>query len=176
MLALDASVGAYSCKLWWRVGNTASICSRTLLACCCLHLTCFLLCRYNTSCYSSLLQQVDATADAEVVFQQHFGSAAVNAQYKAPYAALWLHPDDLLRLQQQQQQMAQLGSVPVRQSMRASFVASSSGGLRAAPSTTGARWAAGGLDGTGALSHCIPSHLWCDVFFHKVFLRGCGCV
>lgn len=63
-------------------------------------------CSYNISCYSSLLQQADATADAELVFQQRSTSKAVAQTLVAPYGALWLHPDDLQHLQQLQSQQA----------------------------------------------------------------------
>lgn len=63
-------------------------------------------CSYNISCYSSLLQQADATADAELVFQQRATSKAVAQTLVAPYGALWLHPDDLQHLQQLQSQQA----------------------------------------------------------------------
>lgn len=59
--------------------------------------------RYNISCYSSLLQQVDATADAEIAFQQHTPSTTAGQAQVGPYAAVWLHPDDLQHLQQLQQ-------------------------------------------------------------------------
>jgi hypothetical protein len=109
---------------------------------------------YNTSCYSSLLQQVDATADAEAVFQQRFSSAAAHAaahaQHQAPYAALWLHPDDLQRLQEQQQseQQAHHGAKGssgnlVRQSVRTSLFAGSSGGLGGVRASTVARCVCG---------------------------------
>jgi hypothetical protein len=61
------------------------------------------LCRYNISCYSSLLQQVDATADAELLFQQRAMSPAAMQAALGPYGALWLHPDDLQQLSQSQQ-------------------------------------------------------------------------
>jgi hypothetical protein len=59
-------------------------------------------CRYNISCYSSLLQQVDATADAELVFQQKAADPAAAQAALGPYGAVWLHPDDLQHLQQLQ--------------------------------------------------------------------------
>lgn len=63
-------------------------------------------CRYNISCYSSLLQQVDATADAGVAFQQQASAQAA----LAPYAALWLHPDDLQHLRHLQSQQGAPGA------------------------------------------------------------------
>jgi hypothetical protein len=73
----------------------------------CSHVgVCFPACSYNISCYSSLLQQADATADAELVVQQRVTSRAVAQTLVAPYGALWLHPDDLQHLQQLQSQQA----------------------------------------------------------------------
>lgn len=63
-------------------------------------LACFLccLCRYNSSCYSSLLQQVDATADIELLFQQTAASPAAAQQQAGRYGVVWMHPDDSSRL------------------------------------------------------------------------------
>jgi hypothetical protein len=55
-------------------------------------------CSYNTSCYSSLLQQVDATADAEVFFVQRAMIPAAAQQQAGHYAAVWMHPDDAAQL------------------------------------------------------------------------------
>lgn len=82
-------------------------------------------CRYNISCYSSLLQQVDATADAELVFQQQATNSAAAQAALGPYGAVWLHPDDLQHLQQLQGQVtAAGGSGAVAQGARASVVGS----------------------------------------------------
>lgn len=80
-------------------------------------------CRYNISCYSSLLQQVDATADAELVFQQKAADPAAAQAALGPYGAVWQHPDDLQPLQQLQGQGASVsGSNASRYGVRASVV------------------------------------------------------
>ena len=55
---------------------------------------------YCSSCFGSLLQQVDATADLALSFEQPgaAGTAAA-AALCAPYGAAWLHPDDAAQLQ-----------------------------------------------------------------------------
>lgn len=80
-------------------------------------------CRYNISCYSSLLQQVDATADAELVFQQKAADPAAAQAALGPYGAVWQHPDDLQHLQQLQGQGASVsGSNASSYGVRASVV------------------------------------------------------
>jgi hypothetical protein len=82
-------------------------------------------CRYNISCYSSLLQQVDATADAELVFQQQATNSAAAQAALGPYGAVWMHPDDLQHLQQLQGQGTFAGgSGAVAQGARTSVVGS----------------------------------------------------
>lgn len=55
------------------------------------------------------MQQVDATADAELVFQQQAASAAMAQAAQGLYGAVWLHPDDLQHLQQMQSQGPSVG-------------------------------------------------------------------
>lgn len=88
-------------------------------------------CRYNISCYSSLLQQVDATADAELVFQQQAASAAAAQAARGLYGAVWLHPDDLQHLQQMQSQGPSVGG----------SVASGQGARAGVPGVGAARYA-----------------------------------
>eukprot|EP00775_Hariotina_reticulata_P006353 gene6353-6586_t len=53
---------------------------------------------YNSSCYSSLLQQVDATANMELMFIQCAATPTAAQQQLAQYAAIWMHPDDVQQL------------------------------------------------------------------------------
>jgi hypothetical protein len=76
-------------------------------------------CRYNSSCYSSLLQQVDATADAEVFFVQRSLAPAAVQQQAGHYAAVWLHPDDAAQLDPEQYAPAAAAS-PARKSFPSS--------------------------------------------------------
>jgi len=118
-----------------------------------------LCCRYNISCYSSLLQQVDATADADLVFQQRAASAAAAQSSLAPYGALWLHPDDLQHLQQPQgQQGSSVGGQGFGLAADAGRpTASGVPGARASTMAAGSRWAAPQLRKAKALC----KHLIC---------------
>jgi hypothetical protein len=110
--------------------------------------------RYETSCYSSLVRQLHATADAEVFFQQHrdaapaasssspspgatpVPAAASAAATAGPYSALWLHPEDV-------EQLLMEGSRRV--AAVAAAAAAAGAGAASAPATPhGARGVAGG--------------------------------
>jgi len=70
----------------------------TCLACACHEGAAPAVCRYNSSCYSSLLQQVDATANMELMFVQCAATPTAAQQQCAQYAAIWMHPDDVQQL------------------------------------------------------------------------------
>lgn len=102
-------------------------------------------CRYNSSCYSSLLQQVDATADAEVFFVQRALTAAAAQQQAGHFAAVWLHPDDAAQLD-----TAQYAPTAAQSPARKSFPSSTPGPARSAA----VRASVIGLFGAG---HAAPS-------------------
>ncbi|WIA12622.1 hypothetical protein OEZ85_006279 [Tetradesmus obliquus] len=100
---------------------------------------------YNSSCYSSLLQQVDATADAEVFFVQRALTAAAAQQQAGHFAAVWLHPDDAAQLD-----TAQYAPTAAQSPARKSFLSSAPGPARSAA----VRASVMGLFGAG---HAAPS-------------------
>lgn len=87
-----------SAQLQWKVVAFFVLVQKWYLYLACV-VSVFVLYRYNSSCYSSLLQQVDATADAEVFFVQRATTPAAVQQQLAHYAAVWMHPDDVALLE-----------------------------------------------------------------------------